>query len=990
MKKIIALIGLSISLLVSFSIQAHNGITKNPIQKPFRLDPYLKEGVNYVGGHVIFKVKEQYRGSCTISYINEQKLTPVLSALGVTNLAKIYPNVEPPKEKYNKLGQAYADLSLTYEIIYTNKISLEKAINALLATGLFDYADPRYIRKTSIFYPNDPYANSSSTYQYDYLNRINAYNAWDTTLGGTQGDTSVVIGIVDSGTDLAHPDLAPNVKYNYAEPINGIDDDGDGYIDNRYGWDFAGANYLALAGDNDPQIYGSNNAHGSATSGDASAATNNGIGAAGTGFKCRFLPVKCAADNDTRSGGEGYIITGDQGIQYAADHGCKVISCSWGGAGYSSYEQSIITYASINKNAIVVVAAGNDGANEITYPAGYNYALAIAATNSTSDVIASFSNYNYAVDLCAPGVNIYNTFYSQTYSYLSGTSMATPITSGGVALVLSKYPSYTGLQAGQRIVATTDNNYPSNSASYANLLGSGRLNLYNAVTSTVAAQSESVVFTNDSITNHGDLIFVQGDTIFISGSFINYLNPTTSAATASITAIAGASYVIPLNTSFALGVMATNTSKVNTTTPFKFKVGAAPLNSSATFQVTITDGAYSRSYFITVPLNPNYVNITVNDVFTTITSNGKIGWNQDNQVGGLGFAYKGDNLLFEGGLMIGTSTATISDCVRGANSSGTSDADFSTVVVAHKVIPSVVSQCDANVEFNDSPSPTPMKLLIRQNAYAWSTPGSLKFVIVEYILHNTGSSTLSDLFAGLFTDWDINANTWDMDKSAYDSFRGLGYSWRTDSSSLFAGVRLLTTAAPPNFYGIDNVGSGVGGINITTNSGFSTHDKYITLSTMRPYAGDSTASGNDICNVMSSGPFIIPAGDSVKVAFALLAGDSLRQLQESSDTAYLRYNGSLPTGTGINSVNAFQGFQVFPNPAFNTLNFMLSSTQIENCNLSLINNLGQTVRSTFVTVPSNTTYKISFDISDLPPGAYMYKAASASGKSNTGKIMITR
>ena len=983
MKKVIALVGLSISLLVGYNAQAHNG-TSHPTQKHFRLDPSFKAGVNYVEGHIIFKVKEQYRNNCNVSYINEQKLAPVLSALGVTNLAKIYPNQTPPKEKYNKLGQAYADLSLIYEITYTNKIYLEKAINALLATGLFEYADPRYMRKTSIFYPNDPNANSTTAAQYPYLSRINAYNAWDTSIGGMQGDTNVVIGIVDSGSDLAHPDLKTNIKYNYADPMNGSDDDHDGYVDNFKGWDFAGGNYNALAGDDDPQIYGPNNVHGSYVSGDAAAATNNSLGVAGVGFKCKFLPVKCAADNDQRSGGEGYIITGDQGIQYAADHGCKVINCSWGGAGYSSYEQDIITYASINKNAIVVVAAGNNGSNEVSYPAGYNYALAIAATNSISDVIANFSNYNYRVDLCAPGVSIYNTAYSQSYSSPSGTSMATPITSGGVALVLAKYPSYTGLQAGQRIVATTDNIYSVNSSSYANLLGTGRLNLYNAVTSTVAAQGESVVFTNDSITNHGDLIFVQNDTIFISGSFINYLNPTSSAATSSITAVSGASYVTPINTTFALGVMATNTSKVNTATPFKFKVGAAPLNSSVTFQVTITDNTYSRSYFITVPLNPNYVNITVNDVFTTITSNGKIGFSQDNQVAGLGFEYKGDDLLYEGGLMIGTSTATVSDCVRGANSAGTSDADFSTVVIAHKVIPSVVSQCDANVVFNDSPSPTPMNLNIRQNAYAWSTPGSLKFVIVEYILHNTGNSTLSNLFAGIFADWDINANTWDHDKSAYDSFRGLGYSWRTDSSSLYAGIRLLTTTGAPVFYGIDNVGTGVGGINITTNSGFTTHDKYITLSTMRPYAGDSTAAGNDICNVMSSGPFTIPAGDSVKVAFAILAGDSLSQLQESSDTAYLRYNGSLPNGTGISKINAIQNFQVYPNPANDVLNIECLMVN-DNTTITLTDVLGSTVKQT-----SFNTQHTTLNVSDLPPGAYMYKATSSSGKSNTGKLVITR
>ncbi len=996
MKRVIASAGLVLSLLIGYSIHAHNGKLPSNPQKHFRLNPSFKEGINYVGGHIIFKVKEQYRGNCTVSYINEQKLTPILNILGVTNLAKIYPNQTPPKEKYNKLGQAYADLSLTYEIIYANKIPLEKAINLFLSTGLFDYVDPRYIRHTSVFMPNDPNASASGTNQYNYLNRIKAYNAWDTTAGGTHGDTNVVIGIVDSGSDLVHIDLKANIKHNYADPINGVDDDLDGYIDNFTGWDCAGIDYNHIVGDNDPQIMGSNNEHGSHVSGDAAASTNNGIGVAGVGFKCKFLPVKCAADNDTRgSGGEGYIITGDQGIQYAADHGANVINCSWGGAGYSSYEQSIITYASINKNAIVVVAAGNNGADEISYPAGYNYALSIAATNATNDLVTSFSNYNYSVDLSAPGYGIYNTIYSSTssvtpgsYASLSGTSMATPITSGGVALVLSKYPSYTGLQAGQRIVVTTDNNYSVNGSIYANKIGSGRLNLYNAVTSTVAAQSESVVFTNDSITDHNDLIFTQGDTVFISGNFINYLNATTSAATATITAISGGTYVTALNSSFGLGVMASNTSKTNVVTPFKFKVNpSAPQNSTVIFQVKITDGAYTQSYFITIPLNPDYVNITINDVHTTITSKGKIGWDLDGEVGGLGFAYNGDELLYEGGLMIGTSTTSIADCIRGTSSTGASDTNFSTFITAHKATPSIVSQFDVNGEFKTN-STVALPLTIRHNAYAWTSPGSLKFVIVEYIIHNTGASTLNNLFAGIFADWDIDASTATENKSAYDSFRGMGYSWATPAAGLYAGIRLLTTTAAPNFYGIDNVGTGVGGVNISSSAGFTTADKYITLSTPRLTAGDSTAAGNDVCNVMSSGPFAVAAGDSVKVAFALLAGDNLTDLQTSSDTAYLRYNGSLPFGTGINNFNSLQGFQVYPNPASNNLNFMINSTQTENCTISLINALGQTVKVMPTTIPSNTVYKVSMDVSDLPPGAYMYKAITPSGKSNTGKILI--
>ncbi|MEO8760251.1 MAG: S8/S53 family peptidase [Bacteroidia bacterium] len=1008
MKNIITSIGLSLSLLAGYNANAHNGklIPINAAQKPvaFRLDPSFKDGVNYSGGHIIFKVKEQYRNNCSVSYINDQKLTAVLNYLNVSALAKIYPNHTAPKEKVNHLGQAYADLSLIYEIKFsTTDISLEKAINLMLSTGLFEYAEPRYIRKVLSFLPNDPNASSSATKQYPYLSRINAYSAWDLAGGGTQGDTNVVIGIVDSGTDLVHPDLKANFKHNYADPINGVDDDHDGYVDNFTGWDMAGAHYANIVGDNTPQIMGSNNLHGSHVSGCASAVTNNGIGVAGVGFKCKLLPVKCAADDDTRgSGGEGYIITGYEGITYAADHGAKVINCSWGGAGGSSYEQSIINYASINKNALVVAAAGNDGLDELSYPASYNYVLSVAATNGYSDVKASFSNYNYTVDSCTPGgpcaasgtlsQGIYNTVYSATssttatYTFLQGTSMASPITAGGAALVLSKYPSYTGLQAGQRLIATTFNNYPSNPL-YANKLGSGRLDLFAAVTSTVTAQGESVVFGNDSITDHNDLTYTQGDTLFIGGSFINYLSATTSAATSTITAITNGTYVTALNSSYPLGVIASNASKSNVTSPFKSKVGNAPLNTTVVFQVKITDGTYTQSYFFSVLLNPDYVNITINQVNTTITSKGKFGYSQDAQVAGLGFNYNGDNLLYEGGLMIGTSSTSVSNCVRGTSSTGASDVDFSTVVTAHKVTPSIVSEFDVNGEFNDANATPVQKLLVRHNAYAWSTPGSSKFVIVEYIIHNAGTASMTNLYAGLFADWDIDINgTINPNKSNYDATRKLGYSYATSAGGKFAGVQVLTSAGA-NSYGIDNITSGYGGVKIATTAGFTKADKYTTLSTTRLTAGDSTAVGNDVCQVVSTGPFTITAGDSVKVAFAILAGDNLTDIQASADTAFVRYNGTLTTG--INKIDLQNNFAVYPNPATDALNFIFNYTDAQNCTLSLINTLGQTVKVMTTNIPANSLHKVSFDVSDLAPGAYFYKVNNASGKSNTGKILVT-
>lgn len=220
-------------------------------------------------------------------------------------------------------------------------------------------------------------------------------------MGHTAGRWERVIGIVDSGTDWDHPDLPANIKLNYADPINGVDDDADGYIDNYRGYDLAGADYNNVVADNNPMIMGANNNHGSHVSGDASAVTNNGTGVAGPGFKCKIMAVKCAADNDTRgAGGTGYIITGYEGVKYAADHGCSIINCSWGGSAAGQFEQDIFTYASINKNALVVCAAGNNSNNVIQFPSGLKYALSVASTTS-SDAKSGFSSYGTTVDVSA-------------------------------------------------------------------------------------------------------------------------------------------------------------------------------------------------------------------------------------------------------------------------------------------------------------------------------------------------------------------------------------------------------------------------------------------------------------------------------------------------------------------------------------------------------------------------------------------------------------
>lgn len=333
-----------------------------------------------------------------------------------------------------------------------------------------DWAEPEYVMEAD-FTPNDPMLSSQW-----FLTKISAYTGWDLS----QGDTNVVIGMVDSGSDLDHPDLAANIKFNWLEnPTNGIDDDANGYVDDWRGWDFAGADYQNLSQDNDPNIYTSYCDHGSHTSGCASEVTNNGVGGAGVGFKTKLLICKHGADNDNTGGGVSYMYNTNNGIIYAYQNNAKVINCSFGSSTFSAYTQTIVTTAWAN-GSILVGSAGNSGTNSPRYPASYDYAVSVAATNS-GDQKAWFSNYHTTVDISAPGQTIYSTLWNNTYTNYDGTSMSAPIVSGAVALIRAKFPSFTPQQAVDKLLAGVDDIYAINPG-YVGLLGTGRLNVYKCLT----------------------------------------------------------------------------------------------------------------------------------------------------------------------------------------------------------------------------------------------------------------------------------------------------------------------------------------------------------------------------------------------------------------------------------------------------------------------------------------------------------------------------
>lgn len=922
----------------------------------FKLSPLVTDK-DYKPATIVFKIKPAYRNSCTKNSVQISAINAVLNSIGAINLHKIFPFHKAPEQPINAQGFAYADLSLMYEFNYTSNLSVEAVANKLLKTGYFDFAEPHYLPTIS-YQPNDPMATTTGQY---HLNKIKAYTAWDIT----KGDTNVVIGITDSGTELTHPDLSGNIKYNYNDPIDGIDNDGDSLIDNFNGWD-VGMN------DNNPNWQG--DPHGVHVCGLAAASTDNLTGVAGVGFNCKFLPVKIANAN-------GDLIAAYEGIVYAADHGCSIINCSWGGSGGGSFGQSVIDYATINKNALVVCAAGNDNVSTDHFPSAYNYAFSVASTTST-DNKSSFSNYGNSVDVCAPGSNVKSTYSGGTYVNNSGTSMASPVAAGGAALIKCMFPNYTGLQIGEQLKSTCDAINVSVSGFYAGKLGKGRINLFQGTTN---VNAKSVTMTARHITDANDEVFVGNDTLQITGDFVNFLAPLTNLT---INLSTTSTYVSIINPSMPVGPMTTLQQINNNFNPFLVIVNpSAPANSVVIFKLNFTDGTYTFNYYFDVVINVDYINVTVNDISTSITSKGRIGFNTDGQLDGLGFRYKNSRqLLYEAGLMIGNNSAAVSDMVRGTTA-GIADEDFGSSQAVSRQIPTVFSDFDLHGFFTDNPATSPIGLNVKHKAFAWNTPGHTKYVIVEYTITNKSAATFNSLYAGIFADWDIDDSTFASNRAAFDAANKMGYAYYSGANGLYAGIKLLSNTAPAVHYAIDNVTGGSGGVDLN-NGGYSETEKYTTLSTNRANAGVAGA-GADICDVVSSGPFVISPNDSVVVAFALLAGDSLADLQLSAANAQVQYDSLYPLAINETVANTHSYFSMYPNPANENIRIEFKNEQVQPLSIQLKNTIGQTVKSFDYGSQNVGVVKLTISTANLTSGVYFCEVKTAD-KTSMQKIIIRK
>tara|TARA_B100001093_G_scaffold513180_1_gene584552 strand:- start:259 stop:1716 length:1458 start_codon:yes stop_codon:yes gene_type:complete len=311
-----------------------------------------------------------------------------------------------------------------------------------------------------------------------HLDQVYASSAWDVS----QGNSSFFVGIIDSGVDYNHEDLKDNLAYNYDDPINGIDDDQDGYLDNYYGWDF-GSN------DSDPIIDGPGVlSHGSNICGIAACSTDNLIGTSSPAFLCQYLPVKV-----TNTSGE--IVNSNQGILYAALMGAKVINCSFGSYQFSQAEADIISYVTEELDVLVVASSGNDNSIDPVYPAALDQVLAVCALDKDDKKI-TISNFGTYIDLGAPGESIYAPSFEDSYIYRSGTSVSSSLVSGAAILIRSKFPNESWVQIKNRLIYSSDP-YPIQN-DFKDHIGHGRLNIANAMQENINDYKTLTLYPNPS------------------------------------------------------------------------------------------------------------------------------------------------------------------------------------------------------------------------------------------------------------------------------------------------------------------------------------------------------------------------------------------------------------------------------------------------------------------------------------------------------------
>lgn len=612
-----------------------------------------------------------------------------------------------------------AKLQRTFAIEFAGPVIPSKMAAALKASiPQIEVAEPWYVPMPH-YLPNDPRVGDQQ-----FLEVIKALSAWDAEKGGKE----IVIAISDAGIEQTHEDLHSSLWTNTNEiPNNGADDDGNGYVDDYQGCNFSAADDGTAPG----STANPTSSHGTEVAGLACATQNNGVGITGVGALSSMFPLKAGSTKATG------IIYGYKSLIYAADMGFDVVNASWGvTAPFSPIDQSVIDYC-ISKDLAVVCSAGNDGDVYENYPAAYRGVFGVGET-FTSDLMTPSSCYGVNADVMAPGRSALTTYPGNGYtSATSGTSFASPIGAGMVALVRHRHPTLSALQATEFARRCTDD-ISSLQTQYGTLVP-GRINLQKMVdTDPMSIPSVRII---ETIVRHTDGTiasrYENGDTLLFSFTLCNYLGAVTALRCNPYVARLANWDVSILDTQVAPFDLPTlGTSTIGPIRIVVHTQGPSPLIVGLRFT---TDAGYEDRDLINWRRSLGGVTMQNERLAYSIFDNGQFGTTDEADRLGTGFIYdpKARIMNFQSGFVV----TEHDEQVASAFLNDGHGSDF--VSVKPFALP------DTSTATLHAPFGADVTLHCRFPSQ-WGTSA-----VILATIKNVSTTALRDLSAGFFLDWDI-------------------------------------------------------------------------------------------------------------------------------------------------------------------------------------------------------------------------------------------
>ncbi len=844
---------------------------------------------------------------------------------------------------------------------------------------------------------------------------INAHKVW-TDLGFT-GD-GVIVGHIDSGIDLAHPDLAHQLWVNVDEiPGNGIDDDNNGYIDDINGWDF-GDN------DNNPNDDAAGAGHGTHTAGtvagDGSSGTHTGVAPG-----AKLMACKAFANDGT--GTLGFIWAAEQ---YCVENGARVITMSLGVKG--AVPATFMRNERVNMNNLrdAGVAMFNSAGNEHyefnppiecgltarvpapwnplpTTPGNLGGVVAVGGTGYQSnllygassrgpvkwDDVDPFNDWPYSPgpglikpDISAPGVGVNSTTVGGGYSgdTWSGTSMACPHVAGLAALMLEKNPSLSpaGLDSIMELnaldlgIAGKDNSF-----------GSGRIDAYDIVMATPTSQAADIVQSGILPDPAGDGVLDPGEVSTVAFELKNVSFVVDAVGvTATLAVVPNDHVTVSDATAIFPDIPMNGGVSDNTGDTFSLTVaGGAPQGYAFTMLLSVSSGAFfERTFEIPWYVGlPDWRTHDVGNIHLTVTDQGIIGYMDVDGSAGDGMGYLGGGSgLFIGSFWAGTGLSYI--CNRDFSGNGEIFEWEVTDNPNGRVADLGPASSDQTFKaiFSDSGHASPQPLVVEQTSFAFSGPGENEFVILEYKMTNEGTTDLPVLYNGIFCDFDIGDSGANMGET--DASRDLTY---------------MFSAGGP-YYGIALIGPGNTAQNLTMLNNplyvypNSAIDDGIKMRHLRGLISTPSAPAPDDWSAVTSSVVSLDAnGGSAVKTYALVYGNTLQELLDNVDAANEAYNPLSPVSND-SPIKLFRLAQNHPNPFNPSTSIKFSVAREGHVELGIYDLSGRLIRTLVSETRSSGDHTVTWDGNNasggsVPSGMYFYKFSSG-GETTSRKMTLVK